>query len=194
MTAAIDISAIRVAERGPALEVAEPEAITAADLQLFETSEKKARIRPLQRITERHHAAARLIAMGLKTSAVSVITGYASVTLNALRDDPSFEELISFYSLDLSDEYQGMKAQLLGMGSDALAVLRERLENEPEKIAVKDLMGLVQLVADRTGHGPSSTSVNVDVKVGLADKMRNARDRARELSAVARDITPGAAE
>jgi hypothetical protein len=51
-----------------------------------------------------------------------------------------------------------------------------RLENEPEKVPFSLLKDLIQLGADRTGHGPSTTQ-NVNVNVGLADRMAAAQKR-----------------
>lgn len=191
MTTTLDLTAIRVAPAKAPLEVGMPEDLTPTDLEAFANALKPAQ-RPLQKITERHHMAARLLALGTQRSAVSVITGYHKQTLALLLDDPAFQELMAFYSADIDDSYRAMRAQLLGMGDDALQEIRKRIEEDPDKVSFKDLLSAVQLVADRTGNGPSSTSVNVDVKVGIADKMRLARERADAASS-AKDITPSEA-
>lgn len=149
---------------------------------------------PLKRLTNRHHAAARLLALGHSLKDVAIITGYAYPTVAALQCDPTFKELIEYYVRSVDDEYRGMSAQLAGLGEDAVAELRNRIENEPEKIGTNTLLDVVVKIADRTGHGPTTTTKSeVNVTLDIAARMKAAREKAIEATTF-RDITPKVAE
>ena len=53
------------------------------------------------------------------------------------------------------------------------------MQAEEKKISVGQLMELTKLGADRTGHGPQS-STNLNVRVDLADRLKAARQRVLE--------------
>lgn len=168
--------------------------VTEADLAVLRSAERRPKGHaPLRRITERHHAVARLLAGGTSVSHVAVITGLTPANIYRLRDDPSFQELVEFYRADIHDTYRSMHAQLAGIGEDALAELRDRLENEPEKMSNTFLLDLVTKVADRTGNGPTTRSTSeVHVTLDIASRMKAAREAARAavIEAEARDVTP----
>jgi len=174
------------------MEVGEPRELTQADLELAKQADTpKAR---LGRLRDRHHQVARLLALGTKPSAISIITGYTASTISNLQSDPAFQDLLAFYRDDEDDEYRKMRAQLSGLGDDALAELRLRLEESPEKFSVKELRETIVMVADRTGNGPTSNvKTDVNVTVGLADRLAAARaqaaDRVLDLTTL-KDVTP----
>lgn len=167
--------------------------VTAADLELVKAYGSRGHtVSPRKRLTERHHASARLLAAGTTPGRVAIITGLTRQSITLLQNDPSFKELVAYYRDQVEDEYRGMHAQLAGLGVDALEEIRNRLEEEPEKIGFNSLMEIVKITADRTGHGPSSsTKAEVNVTVGLADRLAEARKRANAaIEGRARDITP----
>lgn len=150
---------------------------------------------PLKRLTERHHALARVIAAGTPNAQAAIITGYTRETIVMLKDDPSFQELIDFYSQELNTEYLGMHAQMAGLGADAIQELRRRVEEDPEGMGAGFLLDLVTKLADRTGYGPTTKteSTSVNVSIDLSARMKAARERARvAIEGSARDITPEA--
>jgi hypothetical protein len=169
--------------------------LTETDVALLLETDRGTKTPPLARIRARHHAIARLVAVGTPDVQIAVICGLTAARIGALRADPTFKELVDFYHNEVVDEYRTMHGQLAGIGEDALAVLRERLEDEPEKMSNTFLLDLVTKVADRTGNGPTSTTnQNVNVTVDLASRLKAARERAREaIEATAKDITPKAA-
>lgn len=137
----------------------------------------------LKRITDRHHAFARMIAGGGKPGEVEAYLGYAAGTHARIKDDPSFKELVEFYRSDVQREYRGVAEKLSGIASDALDLIEERLNDPKErpKISIKTAMEVAALGADRTGHGPqSTTNANVNVFTDLASRMAEARRRANE--------------
>lgn len=162
-----------------------------ADLQLLSESNRESKASPLKRISERHHALARLIAAGTSQTDAGIITGYQASSISILMDDPTFAELVEFYKREVDVEYRGMHAQMAGLGADALDELRKRLEDEPEKMGASFLLDLVTKIADRTGHGAQTkTTQEVNITVGLADKMKLAREKARAASAPVRPAEP----
>ena len=123
---------------------------------------------PLVRIRQRHHLCARLLALGLEPVQVSLQTGYAPSRVAELQADPSFRELLSFYSKEVAEATADVTVRLEGLSMEALNVIQERLENNPDEISTKDLIELIKTTADRTGHGPSSShSVNVSGNLSL---------------------------
>lgn len=197
----MDLRTVRADWDDSALVWDEPISLTQADLVLLQEVPKETSVNgaiaPLKRLRERHHALARLLASGGTTMAeASIITGIGISQISILKNDPSFKELVLFYQNEVRDEYRTMHAQLAGLGEDAVAELRRRVEDDPESIGFTSLLDLVTKIADRTGHGPTSSTkaqVEVNVQVDLAAKMKEARMKARAaIEGSARDITPEA--
>lgn len=169
--------------------------LTQADLQAFAAADMPAHVhKPLERLRARHHALAKLIATGgLTDTQVCIIAGFSTSRLSLLRNDQSFKELVEFYKDEVAAEYRTYHAQLAGVAEEATAELHRRLEEAPESIGSSLLLDIVTKTADRIGHGPSSkTTQEVNITVGLADKMRAARERAQQASLI--DITPAKAD
>lgn len=160
--------------------------LTAADLVLLE-GERGIRPKPIERLRDRHHAMARLIAEGRKIGEVAAITGMTISRLSILQGDPTFAELVEFYRKDVSAAYAELHDHLAGISLDAVVTLRERLEDDPDELSTKDLLAIAQLGADRTGHGPQSSQV-VNVNVNLASRLEAARKRVADRKLI--DITP----
>lgn len=159
--------------------------LVAADLELLGEA-KGYTIPPLKRLRDRHHAAARLLAAGKPEGAVAAITGYDVSRISILKNDPAFRELLEFYREDINREYAAMHEQLAGMSLDAAVILREKLEEEPEKLTVNQLLEITKMGADRTGFGPSQ-KVETNININLANRLEEARKRVRERTI---DITP----
>lgn len=171
--------------------------MTPVDVEVLATMPRGQGTPPLKRLSERHHALARLIAAGTSHSDAAIIVGLHRNRVSMLMGDTSFQELVEFYRGEVTSSYLDAQAQLAGLGLDALAELRRRLEETPEEMGANLLVELVKVTSDRTGNGPSSTSKQeVSVVNDLAARMRNAREAAsRAIDLQARDITPqGAAE
>lgn len=132
---------------------------------------------PLKRLSERHHALARLLAQGTGPGEAAIVTGLSASRVSILQADPTFKELVEFYREKVDLAYSDMHSTLAGLSLDAATELRDRLEDDPEKISVNQLLEIVKLGADRTGFGPKSTQ-DVNLHVGLAEKMQAARERA----------------
>lgn len=157
-----------------------------ADLVLLQ-SEKGSTTPPLKRLRDRHHALARLLAAGRTPGEAAVICAYDPSRVSILQNDPAFRELVAFYREKVVEAYGDMHEQLAGMSMDAVVLIRERMEDQGDAIGLTTLVELAKMGADRTGHGPKSTS-DVNVNVNLASRLEEARKRLKsrtlELTAV----------
>lgn len=160
--------------------------LTAADLELLR-GERGIQPKPIERLRDRHHSMARLIAEGKKIGEVAAITGMTISRLSILQGDPTFAELVVFYRREVNAQYAELHEQLAGISLDAAIILRERYEDDPDQFSAKDLMALLALGADRTGHGPQSSQV-VNLNVNLASRLEAARKRVADRKMI--DITP----
>ena len=129
----------------------------------------------LAKVSQRHHALARCLALGMSTSEAALSTGYDPVRVGQLKRDPLFQELMGFYREEATDVFRATAEALHGVTGEAIAALRERIEGSPEEITTKDLVEIAKLGADRSGHGPQTTQTQVHVD--LRDRMARARER-----------------
>lgn len=169
------------------LVVREVGEIGAAELALL-GAERGIQAPPLKRLGERHHALARLLAQGTPPGEASAITGLHPSRISILKADPTFQQLLEFYRGIETEAYRGMHETLAGLSLDAANELRQRLEDDPDSITNGQLVEIVKTGADRTGFGPKSTQ-DVNVNVGIAQRMQEARERAQARRAMI-DITP----
>jgi hypothetical protein len=153
--------------------------LTASDLGLLAT-ERSIQPTHVQRITERHHALARCLATGMSATEAGLCTGYTASRISVLRGDPSFEELIAFYTQAKDVKVRDLNEKLVDVASEAAAILLDRMDLDPDKLNEDFLLDAVKVGADRTGFGPKQTNVNVNVNMG--DKMKIARERATLMS------------
>lgn len=139
----------------------------------------------VKKLRDRHHALARMLAEGVEEGACAIALRYDISRISILKSDPAFRELVAHYRRLVDAEFIGMQQKLASLGMDAADILQERMEENPDEISTPQLMQLMSIAADRTGHGPTSKT-EVNVKVGIAGRLAKARER----SALARDITP----
>lgn len=159
--------------------------LSRADVELLKV-ERGLKAPTLKRLSDRHHALARDIAWGMTTSEAAVYHGYAYTRVCMLKADPSFQELVNHYRKIPDQHRADVIERMTGMTVDAVEELRRRLEDEPEDMSVGQLIEITKLGADRTGSGPQSSSLNVHVHTGLAEKLEAARKRVAKM----RDVTP----
>lgn len=179
--------------RGRALKPLDAEvsrALEAADLALL-GDEKGSVPTPLKRISSRHHAVARAIASGQDAKQISAIYNYSESRISILKSDPAFSELVAFYQAQDTEIVRDMNTQLAEVATDALEELRARLEDDPDKFSHGQLMEVVKLGADRTGHGPQTSQTNVNINVDLASRLEAARKRVNERRALVLDNDSG---
>lgn len=130
-------------------------------LEIF-TISPESKARPIKRITQTHHAIARLMAAGLSQVDIARMVGYSAGRISVLKADPAFNELVVHYSNVKEMAFVDVHEQIANTSSDALGVLQERLEEEPENFATAELIALAKMTLDRSGHGPTKTTKIVD--------------------------------
>lgn len=162
--------------------------LTEADLALLDT-ERAIKAPPLKRISERHQALARTIATGTKIGEAAIICGYDISRVSILVHDPTFQELVEFYRRQANTKAMEFSEQLTALGTEAIAELRNRLEEEPEFISTGNLAKIVADTADRTGYGPSSNVNQTNIHIHMASRLEAARKREEERRKMI-DVTP----
>jgi hypothetical protein len=150
--------------------------LTETDLELLGV-EKGVVPTEIKKLRDSHHQVARLLATGFKPGQVSIITGYSGSRISILQGSPMFQELLEFYRGESEAGFADLQDRLATLSLDAVEEIRDRL-NDGE-LSNKDLLKLVELTADRTGHGPRTTSVNV--AVNLAGRLEKAKERVKQL-------------
>ena len=140
----------------------------------------------IKEFRERHHALARLIAEGRKPGEAAILQRYSQSRMSVLLADPAFQELVSHYRTIVNEEFVDFQAKLSELALDAAMILQSRMEESPDDMSDALVLQIVQVGADRTGHGPSSKT-EVNVKVGLADRLAEATRRSQSAM---RNITP----
>lgn len=148
--------------------------LSQSDIALLAT-ERGIQPSALKRISDRHHSLARCLASGMSEAQACVVTGYTAGRISILKGDPAFEELISFYRDDKAGAVLDLQDRMTSLALDATAEIQDRLELNPDSFEIDSLTDIVKLTADRTGNGPKSTQVNVNVNLG--DRMKAARQR-----------------
>lgn len=159
--------------------VAEPKrSLTAEDLARLQ--ETKGVFTPtVKKLRDRHHSLARALVDCESQTEAAIRAGYSVSRVSILLQDPSFKELVEFYRANKQLAYKEFHAQLSHLAGTAAEELLERLEDDPEKFDQKELLEIVKVTADRTGYGPQSKNLNVNVNVDLAERLARAREQAK---------------
>jgi hypothetical protein len=179
---ALDLGLIPRSGRQPAnVSIEFERELTPADLALAPSRVQKAPA--IKAIRDSHHSLARVLATGSSEGEASLITGYSPSRISILKADPQFQELLEFYRETAIDVVSDLRSRMASMGLDALAELRERLEDSPEDFSPALLKDIVKEMADRTGHAPQRGPATVNnVNVNLGDRMARARERVAQLA------------
>lgn len=148
-------------------------------------SERKVQAPQIVQLRERHHALARHIAEGKKPGEAAILCRYSQSRMSVLLGDPAFTELVAHYRDVVNEQFVDFQKKLADLAIDAASILQDRMEDKPDDMSDSLLLQVVQVGADRTGHGPSQKT-EVNVKIGLAERIASAHERAVR----ARDITP----
>ena len=165
--------------------------LTAEDVVRAGEHKHSTPVSALKKLSHRHHALARAIAGGAKIKDAAVACGYTTANVQILLKDDKFIELIEYYQAQDADQRYDLKEKLYGLSEDAADEISDRLADSPEDFSIPMLAKIVELGADRSGLGPSSTT-SVDVRVGLADRLQAARNRvaSRRVPSDIIDVTP----
>lgn len=162
------------------LNIAKKRDLTEADIgALWDVPEGglKSETNQVLRIRNTHHALARLLAEGRKQVEVSAITGYSPSYISSIQNDPAFKNLVAYYKGQVEETFTSVHERLAALSMLSAEELQQRLTENPEEFTVRELNELLSLSADRTGFGPQSRNVNLNVNVDLAARLEKARVR-----------------
>lgn len=133
----------------------------------------------LKRITDRHHQLARCLADGASPSEAAAACDYSQSRISILLDDPSFKHLVAMYRDQVAARYVKLHDKLAEVAGASADELSERLDTTPEEFSTNELVSLVKLGADRTGHGPQ-TQHNVSGHIDIGARLDAARKRLQD--------------
>ena len=154
-----------------------------ADFALLESG-RGIKAPSLTRLRDRHHALARLLAQGKTPTEASIITGYDVSRISILKQDPTFQDLVSSYR-SVEDGLMAEFTERAGLLSlTAMANLQEALEDDENPLPPSMQLEIAKTFADRTGHAPVQKSVQTNVNVELGSRMIAARQRLQNLRTV----------
>lgn len=128
--------------------------LTASDIYIRQTLGADSQTPKVKSLRATHHKLAQCLAMNFSDTEASISTGYSLNRISILKGDPSFQELLSFYSQKREEIFVDVQQRMAGFATDAVEVLQERLTETPEKFSNKDLNDLIKTTADRGGHSP----------------------------------------
>jgi len=130
--------------------------VSEADLQALASKNLGSEPPALKRITDRHHALARLLAAGTPESEAALITGYDISRISILKNSPAFQELLSLYRKEKDLEFTSTIERAARVSNTALAILEDRLEETPDRFSNNELKNTWAELHDRTKEtGPN---------------------------------------
>jgi hypothetical protein len=163
MSTAEQLEALALAHRSPTVAVQEPveflRDIRESDLNLLVEELKfhhwgrlrdQRGLTPIAVLRLGHHQLAQLLAAGVDARECSFITGRAIASIRSLQCDPAFKELLAYYAEMQSVKDYDHRAMLATLGGTALQILRDRLEEAPERFSNNELRQLIESTMDRS--------------------------------------------
>ena len=173
-----------ISTKGRAAKAAPPvssRVVPAEEVASSLTRERGIEAAPLKRLSARHRRLAELLAMGQTPGQAAVLVGYSPSRVSILLADETFKDLVERFRIDLEEgvltEAKNLASKLSDISLEAADEILERLENDPDSFDHKDLKALLELSADRTGHGPKRTEEK-NVNVNFGARLEEARKRA----------------
>lgn len=152
-------------------------ALTPEDAAMLHQLE--AQPRPIDRVRQKHHLLARYIAKGYGLGEAALLAGYGTGTARQLELDPTFQELVRYYSLELEPFKEQMVVKLQAISMEAADEILDRLDDHElrTKMPTKQLEALVTLGTDRLGLPPKQAAQELNVNVNIATRLEAARKR-----------------
>lgn len=151
------------------------------DLTRLRTHAARPRLKSLR---DSHHAIARLLASGMKTAEVCLVTGISYSRLSVLRADPSMKELIERYRGMVTKEWVAAQDQfhnyIYSNGLKSQRMISDRLDQadeENESIPLKELIAIAADSADRVGYAKRTVQTNLNFD--FAAKLEQAIERSK---------------
>lgn len=132
--------------------------------------------RPLEKVRHTHHLAARELALGRRVVDVAAVTGYTPQRISDLKNDPTFQELVSHYQTQHDERRLNVQERLESLGVALTEEVLERLDAAPESFSNEELRRWAETALDRAGHGPQATrTLNVNsrsVSLSLIERIK----------------------
>ena len=139
--------------RRPApIHYGQPRALTEADIaSMWDATNSGQRGAPrIKTLRYNHHLLAKAVASGKTLLECSQLCGLTVYRISDLKNDPAFQELVSFYAEELNEVYVDVHQRMAALGTSVLEELQERFEEEPDKFTKRELMELFTTMADRS--------------------------------------------
>lgn len=163
----------------PTVTITDIRPLTRADLSHLTV---KRDAKTIQSLRDNHHRIARAVAGGLSNADIALTCGVSISRVSSLRPDPAFVELVAHYRALITEAWvttsdpvtEFMRANSL----KAQAMISDKLDEAAEKnefLPTRDLLGIAEFGADRTGYG--KVNKNVNINVDFAAKLEEARNR-----------------
>ena len=143
-------------------------ALTREDLARLKTAERtQPRVKGFR---ETHHRLARLVASGLPNEDILRITGFSYQRLWQLRQDPSFQELISNYRGKVDEAFTKSQDEFYETSTSNMLRAERQIEEHLDRadevgelIPIKTLLSITSDRADRFGYSKKTINANVNV-------------------------------
>lgn len=129
-----------------------------ADIASLSAGSGVGAILTVKRLTDRHHSLARLLAAGTPEGEAAMLLGYTGARVSVLKASPAFQELLALYRGEATREFVTVLENMAGISKDALAILRDRLEENEDRFSNNELMKIATDFTDRTVDRDLDTS------------------------------------
>jgi hypothetical protein len=126
------------------------------------------------------------LAKGMSEQEASAVTGYDPSRISVLKSDPAFRDLVAHYQRQEDALAADFSERASMVTLTALAVIQDKLESEDDPVSLSAALEVAKTFADRTGHAPIQKSVQMNVNVDFAERLKAAQTRLR-----LRNVTPG---
>lgn len=126
----------------------------------------------IKRLRDSHHSVAKLMAQGATAIEIAAATGYSISRISILKDDPSFIELVEGYRTIQKQVFVDTMAKMKNVTDDALGIIQERMEADPDTFSNSLLLEVVKGIGDRAGFSPVQKSQSVSVVLSPDDIAR----------------------
>lgn len=97
-----------------------------------------------------HHILAKAVASGKNGIECANLTGMTQTYISLLKNDPAFQELVSFYADEMNEVYVDVHQRMATLGTSILEELTERFEADPDKFTKRELLEIFTAMADRS--------------------------------------------
>lgn len=125
-------------------------ALSETDIAALWEGRKDGSTSKLKSLRYNHHLLAKAVASGKSLIECTNLTGLSGPRISDLKNDPAFQELVSYYAEELNEVYVDVHQRMAALGTSILEELSERFESDPDKFTKRELMDLFTTMADRS--------------------------------------------